>query len=332
MRNRMPWLMAISLPLPLWAPEDGTPPGGGDPTPPPGNAAPPAAPPSDGAPAPKWFEGGDLLTADERAWLGAKGLTLDDPAEAAAKLLRGHRSAEQFIGKGVEKIIERPADGQDYGEWARANAKALGLPDAPEGYDLAPPDSWPKDMPWDAGFEAQFREFAHKSGMPPAMAKAAVGIYAGKMQALAADADAKFAEANTKMMAELERDYGEKMPAVLARAKQGAQAIAEKAGFDAEALASLTNRITKDAGGDAMAIKFMAAIGELLGEDAGVGLGNGNGNGFGPTRADAEAALADFTKADGEWARASAARDQTAIARLRPKFDQLTKQLAAFTK
>lgn len=324
MRNRLFWL--LTLPAPLWAPnDDGAPPAGA--TPPAGAGE---APPAGGAPAAKWFESADLLTEDERKWLGSKGLTLDDPAQAAAKLLRGHRNAEQFIGKGVDKILERPAEGQEFGDWARANAKALGLPDAPDGYDLSPPESWPKDAAWDKDFEAKFRDFAHKNGMPPAMAKAAVGIYAEKIQAMTADVDRQYQEANAKMMADLERDYGDKAPLMIARAKMGAQAVAEKAGFDADALAAITSRIARDAGGDAMAIKFMNAIGEMLGEDSAIGLGAGGGGGLGPTRADAEAALRDFTKSGGEWAVAAAKNDQAAINRLRPKFDALTKQLAAF--
>ncbi len=116
---------------------------------------------------------------------------------------------------------------------------------------------------------------------------------------------------------------------MIARAKQGAQAIAEKAGLDAEALTAVTARLSKDMG-DAQTIRFMAAIGELMGEDSGVGLGQGSGGGLTATRSAAEAALADFMKPDGEWAKAAQSRDSAAINRLRPKFDQLTRAVAAF--
>jgi hypothetical protein len=109
----------------------------------------------------------------------------------------------------------------------------------------------------------------------------------------------------------------------------GAQAIAEKAGLDAEALTAVTARLSKDMG-DAQTIRFMAAIGELMGEDSGVGLGQGSGGGLTATRSAAEAALADFMKPDGEWAKAAQSRDSAAINRLRPKFDQLTRAVAAF--
>lgn len=310
MRKR--WL--FTLPLPLWAPEDGG-------APPPAEGT-PATPPA-GA---KWFEG-DALTDEDRTWLTAKGIPLDDPAAAAVKLAQGHRNAEKYIGKGVDKILERPAEGQDWGDWARANAAALGLPDKAEAYDLSAPEGWPKDLPWDTDLEAKFRDLAFKSGMPPAMAKATVGIFAERMAALAGDVDRQFAEANGKMMADLEREHGAAMPRVLAQAKQGAQALADWAGLDKDALAAFTNRISKDAGGDAMAIKVMAAIGARLGEDTAIGLGGGDGGGA-ATLSDAQAALAAFTAKDGEFAKAVAASDHVTLARLRPKYDALTKAVA----
>lgn len=335
MRNTTRWPLAFALRLPLFAPDDGgappaDPPAAQPPAPAAADPAPAAAPPADppaAAPSAKWFENEKLVTAEDLAFLKAKGLTVEDPVEAAVKAARNHRSAEQFIGKGVDKIIERPAEGQDYGEWARGNAKALGLPETADGYDLAPPESWPKDMPWDSAFEAKFREFAFKSGLPAGAAKAAVGLYAEKIQSLAADADKAYAEANTKMMAELEREYGAAFQSRLAKAKQGAQLVAEKAGLDVEAIQALGGRLAKDIG-DAQVIKFMATLGDMLGEDNLVGAGTGGG--FGQTKADAEAALAEFMKPDGEFAKASQANDPAAIARLKPKFDALTKAVTKF--
>lgn len=322
MRNR--WL--FTLPLPLWAPEDGG-------APPPAEGTPATPPAGDGAPPPagaKWFEG-DALTDEDRTWLTAKGIPLDDPAAAAVKLAQGHRNAEKYIGKGVDKILERPAEGQDWGDWARANAAALGLPDKAEAYDLSAPESWPKDLPWDTDLEAKFRDLAFKSGMPPAMAKATVGIFAERMAALAGDVDRQFAEANGKMMADLEREHGAALPRVLAQAKQGAQALADWAGLDKDALAAFTNRISKDAGGDAMAIKVMAAIGARLGEDTAIGLGAGGGGGA-ASKADAQAALADFMKPGGAYYVAVEKGDTAEIARLKPQFDQLAAAVAAFDK
>lgn len=303
---------------PVWAPEDGGAGAGAD----------DAAVATGEQTAAKWFEG-DILTADERTWLGTKGLNLDDPLQAIPKLVRGHRSAEQYIGKGIDRIIERPGEGQSYAEWARANAAALGLPEAAEGYQIAPPESWPKDAQWDTGFEAEFRKIAFEEGLPSAAANKLVALYAEKVKGLNDAAEQGYAQANTAMMGELARDYGEQVPAVIARAKQGAQAIAQKAGLDGEALTAVTARLSRDMG-DAQTIRFMAAIGELMGEDTSVAMGAGAGAGLIATRAQAEQAFAEFMKPDGEWAKASLARDPGAISRLRPKFDQLTRAVAAF--
>ena len=318
---------------PVWAPEGGgagaAEGGAGDDA---AAAAAAAAAAQAGAgdpPAAKWYDG-EALTADERTWLGNKGLNLDDPMEAIPKLVRGHRNAEQFMGKGIDRIMERPADGQAYAEWARANAAALGLPEKAEGYTLAPPESWPKDAQWDTGFEAEFRKVAFEEGLPPTAANRLVALYAEKVKGLSDAAEAGYAQANAAMMGELAKDYGEQVPAVIARAKLGAQAIAEKAGLDGEALTAVTARLSRDMG-DAQVIRFMAAIGEAMGEDSAVGLGAGAGAGLTGTRAAAEQALADFMKADGEWAKASMSRDVGAIARLKPKFDQLTRAVSAFS-
>ena len=166
-RSRPRYYLPNRVLTPVWAPEDGGAAAGDAGAADAAAAAAAAAQAGAGdPPAAKWFEG-DLLTADERTWLGSKGLNLDDPLQAIPKLVRGHRSAEQFMGKGVERIIERPADGQAYAEWARANAAALGLPEKAEGYEIAPPESWPKDAQWDTAFEAEFRKVAFEEGLPP---------------------------------------------------------------------------------------------------------------------------------------------------------------------
>ncbi len=329
MRNKPIWTRF----MPLWAPNDGGTPPAGDAPPADPPAAPPAGdtpavPPSNDPPAAKWFENNELMSAEEREWLTARGLNLDDPLQAIPKLVRGHRSAEKHIGRGVDKIIERPGDGQAYSEWARANATALGLPEAADGYEIAKPESWPQDATWDSDFEAQFRTVAFEEGLPPAAVNRLVGIYADKIKGLNELADQGYERANAQMMTDLNREFGEQVPAVLARAQQGAQAVAQAAGMDMQAVEAITARLSKDSG-DAQVIKFMAKIGEMMGEDN-LLRANGGQQGLGATRADAEAALSEFMKPDGEWAKASATRDTAAINRLRPKFDQLTKAVAGF--
>ncbi|AQS46544.1 hypothetical protein BMG03_01055 [Thioclava nitratireducens] len=291
---------------------------------------PPAAPPAD-PPAAKWFEDEKMLDAEDREWLKSRGLTLDDPKEAIPKLVRGHRSAEKHIGRGVDKILEKPAEGESYADWAKKNAEALGLPKEIDGYEVAKPENWAKDAPWDTDLEAQAKKIAHEQGVPPAALNQFVALYAGKVAALSSDAEESYKQANAKMMEDLHSEYGAQAQAVMAKAQQVASFAAEKIGLDQESLEAVIGRLSKDMG-DAQTIRFMNVFAEAIGEDSGIGLGKGASSGLTGSRSDAQAALSDFMKADGEWAKASAAGDRATIERLRPKFDQLTKAVASFSK
>lgn len=292
-----------------------------------GEAAGAAAAP--GQAAAPWYQT-DIITSEERDWLTAKGLALDDPQAVLPKLVRGHRSAEQFMGKGVDKLLERPTEGQDWADWAAKNRTALGLPDKEDGYSVEPPDFWPKDAAWDADLEANARKLAFENGVPPAVHQKYVGLFAQKMKALDDAAKSGYTAANDKMMTDLSRDFGAEMPAVLNRARQAASFVAEQAGVSAEGMQAFIQTLTDKAGGDAIAVKVMAKIGELMGEDTAVGLGRGAGAMMTPAEASAE--FARFTAADGEWAKAAASGDSGKIAELRPTFERLAKLAAAARK
>ena len=169
---------------PVFAPADeGTPPGEAPPVTPPASAGdpPPAAAPS--APTAKWFEDA-AYTPEERAWLAAKGLAEDDPLKAVPKLIKGHRAAEQRIGKGLDSIIDKPAKDQTFAQWSAANRAALGLPDKEDGYAVPPPEFWPKDAQWDTTLEANARKMAFENGVSPEVHQAYVSLFAQKMKDL----------------------------------------------------------------------------------------------------------------------------------------------------
>lgn len=280
----------------------------------------------DGAkePVAKWFMD-KSISDEERSWLTAKGLALDDPLAVVPKLMRGHRSAEQHIGKGIERIIERPGEGQPFAEWARANAEALGLPGGEDGYAVEPPDFWPKDMPWNNDLDAKARKIALEKGVHPEAHKAYVELFAENIKNMAELADQEYATANQKMMGDLEREFGAQTPAVITRAKQAAQMAAEKAGLDSAGLEALSGLLSQKVG-DAMTIRFMAAIGGMMGEDAAVGLTKGGALTITP--AEAAQQFAQFTAPDGAWAKAALAGDSGQIAALRPEFDRLARAAA----
>jgi hypothetical protein len=271
-----------------------------------------------------WWQAPDFGT-EEQDWLKARGLTEDDVTKVVPKLVKGHRLAEQRLGRGADRIIDRPAEGQALPEWMRANAAALGLPDKEEGYAVKRPEGWPKDAPWDGEFEAQARKLAFDTGVPPSALQGFVDMYAAKVAGLEQAAVEGMARDQAAMMAELQRDFGNQTEAVITRARQGAEVVAQKAGLTPDQIAEL-GQVLGAKTGNATAIRFMAAIGEMLGEDTGIGMGGG-----GPltmTPADARAQFAAFTAEGGDWAKASASGNASKIAELKPKFEQLAKLAA----
>lgn len=303
---------AATLP-PAAAPGEDTPP------------APPAGdtPPGGEAPAAKWWEG---LSDPHKAYLTPKGLTVDDPLQALPKLIDIAANAEKRIGKGLDSIIDRPAKGQDYGEWARANAEALGLPADAAGYEVKPPSDWPKDLPWDSAAEGAAREIALKHGVPKAAHDAYVTFQADAMKRLAAEADAGSAKAKAEMMAELQRDWGGQVQAKVTLAQQAAQVLAEKAGLTSEGVEALSQTLSAKTG-DAGVIRIFAAVAEMMGDDSGFAMGRGAQT-LGTTPAEARAEIARFESADGEYGKAFKAGDQVALAGLKAKRDQLYKLAA----
>jgi hypothetical protein len=291
--------------LALRAPADGAGAGAAaaDPAPAPAAGDPPAATPApaDPTPAPvappKPWHDSDRFNDDERRWLTAKGLAIDDPVEAAVKLLKGHRSAEQRIGKGLDAIMDRPAKDQKYAEWAKANAAALGLPESVEGYKVERPADWPKDLPWNEDLDAKAQALAFENGVPPEVHKAYIGMVADYMKGTAADLDRQMDAARGEMMAELQRDWGKETDAKLTQAKQAMGHFAGEAGLAPEAVDSLMTTL-KEKVGDAATMKLFAAIGASMGEDKIGGLGGGGQ--FGMTPAEANAAIAAMAAPGGE--------------------------------
>lgn len=262
----------------------------------PGAAEPAPAPAGGAAPAKPWHES-DRFNDDERRWLTAKGLAIEDPVEAAVKLLKGHRSAEQRIGRGLDAIMDRPAKDQKYSEWAKANATALGLPENIDGYKVERPVDWPKDLPWNDELDSKAQALAFENGVPPDVHKAYIGMVADYMKGTAADLDRQLEVARTEMMTELQRDWGKQTDAKLTQAKQAMSHFAGEAGLPPEAVDSLMTTL-KEKVGDAAAMKLFAAIGASMGEDRISGLGGASQ--LSMTPAEATAAMSALSRPGGE--------------------------------
>jgi hypothetical protein len=317
----------LRLPNPLWNTPDA---GGGAaaaaPAAPPDAAAAPAAgaaaPPAAGEQAPRWWE---RQPEPVKAFLTAKGLTVDDPLEAVPRIVDIARNAESRIGRGLDTIMDKPKPGQKLAEWLRENAGALGLPDKPDGYKVPPPDFWPKDAKWDDEMDAQARAIAHAHGVPPEAHKAYVEAFARKIAAMDEAVTRQLQAAQANMMAELERDLGDRAPAEIALARQGAQAIAARIGLSSEAIENIGQVLAAKIG-DAATIRFMAEAARLMGEDRAAALGTGGALTLTPAEARAE--LQKWQSPGGEWYEAVARGDRATIARLQDRYNVLLKLAA----
>lgn len=249
----------------------------------------------------KWWED-KRLNDDQRQYLTAKGWTMEDPLEALPKVIDAHRHAEKRLGKPADTLIEKPAEGQDVSEWLRKNGDTFGIPEAPDKYDIKPPENWPKDATWDADFEAEARKIAHEEGIPGKALQRMTDLYAGKVTAMLSGAESELQSATSAMMADLQKDWGDQMPAKISLAQQASGVLAEKIGMDSDQLQNLTAVLSAKTG-DANTIRLFAKIGEMLGEDAAGGL-NAPGGNLAMTPEAARAKIEEMKKPDSSFQKA----------------------------
>ena len=303
---------------PVWAPNDGgTPP----PTPPAGDP-PPAPPPAGDPPTAKWWENDKAFSAEQREYLTAKGLTLDDPLEVMPRVIEMHRQAEKRLGKPADSFMDRPAKDQKLGDWMKANAELFGIPKDATGYELEVKDL-PDGVQWDKGLEDKFRTFAHENGVPAALAKDMVGLFAGHMAETVKGLETELQTSRQALELELKKDWGDQYGAKVTLAKQAVDALAEKAGFDQKALTNLNMALSEKVG-DPAVMRLFAAIGEMMGEDTLGGLGKGN-NTLATTPAEARAEISKLRSSEGEYTKAIQKGDRAEMDRLQKRIETLTR-------
>lgn len=298
-----------------------------------GDAAATGTPGEGGAEAPaaaagQWFED-QRLTEDHRSYLTAKGLTTAaDPTDAVTKLIGIGQAADRRFGRGIDSVIDKPAQGQDLTEWRKANAEVFGIPAAADGYEITRPEGMPEGIAWNDDLVGRMRSLAFERGMAPGDVQALTEMYAGYVTEIENGVDADMRAAEKQLDGELVKLWGRDVEANKARARQAASALAEAAGIDQAGLESVVGLLSNGAPGQTAALRMFAALGEMMGEDKAIGIKAGVGQ-LGMTKAEAQQALSTFVAPDGEWAKASAAGDTEAIARLRPQYERLTRQIAA---
>lgn len=273
-----------------------------------------------------WWEG-ERFSAEDRAYLTARGLTVEDPLDALPKVVQAHRHAESRLGRPAEQIMDRPKKDQPLAEWMRGQKDIFGLPETAEGYTIERPASLPEDLPWDEGLAKAAQAAAHEQGLTPAQLNAMVGIYANHIAAFDKAAKDGQAAANATMLADLQKDWGDQTPANITRAKQAAQLIGQEAGLDPAAIEAISATLHEKTG-DAGVIKLFAAIGRMMGEDSMVRPGGAALDGVAVTPAQARAELAKLQSPGGEYYEATFQQDRRKLAELAPRVERLSKLAA----
>ena len=318
------------------APEDGTgagaaaDAGAGDA--PPAAAAPapaPAAPAGGDNPAPKWFE---ALPEDKQRVLASKGWNVDDPKDAAFKLLDHYALAEKRLGKPADALIDRPAKDQKFTDWAKENAHVFGLPKDEAGYKVDMPKDFPKDM-WNEGMATAAQKFAFENGVPPEIHQGYVNFLAQQQMAMAANIEQASAQATQELNDVLTKEWGAGKEARMARARQTFQAIAAEAGLTEDGK-TLANGALAQAMGDPAVMKLFDTIGAMMAEDRAVNIGGQPSGAL--SASEAKAQMDAMIAPDGELTKATAdvnkgvAGAQARLKELLAKQTQLAK-LAAGT-
>jgi hypothetical protein len=266
----------------------------------------------------KWWEGSDY-TAEERAWLEARGLADEDATKILPKLVKGHRNAEQRLGRPADHILDRPKDGQKVTDWMRENAELFGLPKSAEEVKIEKPKDLKEGIAWDAELETQAKKTAFELGLSNAQLQGMTELYAKRVEAMDNKAETDAAEANERLMSKLQTDWGAETDAKIARARQAVGVVAQAAGLDPAGIEAVSQVLSAKTG-DAATIRLFAALGDMIAEDKMVG---GGGGPIGMTPADARAKAAQMRQPGGAFFEASQKGDQRKIAELMPELTRL---------
>lgn len=211
----------------------------------------PAAPAAEGAPVAEtaakpapasgkpWFEG--VADPDLKGWLENK--NYESPEAMAA----AHRGLEKLLGS--EKV-PLPKDDADSEGWDRVY-KAIGRPDAPEGYGLEALEGG------DEGFAKQMAGLLFEAGVGQKQAGRMAERWNAYMTEQAKAADDAFKVQSQQDLIDLKTEWGGATPAKLEHYKRGCAQF----GVSAEEMQAIETKI-----GTKRAIGLFAKIGEGLGE------------------------------------------------------------------
>jgi tellurite resistance protein len=196
-----------------------------------------------------------------------------------AALAKEHVNLQTLIGR---KGIIPPTDRDAPHAWDRFY-NSLGRPEAPDGYDLAPPAGMPEGL-YSADMAKAYSEAAHKAGLSAKQAHALHDWFVGLSANAARARDAQQARERDGLETELRIEWGADYGAKLAAARRAARAFSDGDTLD---------KLEQTLGGAAM-VRMFANIGEQMTEDRLIGAGGGD------TIAGPEQAKAEIARIRGE--------------------------------
>lgn len=207
---------------------------------------------------PDWYANvsGDAVdgeSASLRDWLKASNVK---DVNGLAKIARDSVTALRESGR-----IKVPGEGAT-AEEVTAYHKAIGVPDAPDGYQVAAiKDADGNDVQLDNPLLERLAGTAHKAGIPKAAYEALVNDYVQAQLEQVAGIDAEQQAAG----AEWAKGHGDKAPAKLAAVNRAAQAL----GLSSQEVVAIRNAL-----GAAKTLDTFAKLGEGIGEDVLIGDGS----------------------------------------------------------
>jgi hypothetical protein len=143
-------------------------------------------------------------------------------------------------------------------EAVAAYRKAIGVPDAPDGYQLKP-EKLPEGVSWHDERGKAFAEFAHKQGMTQAQASAAVAFLMEQEAAQMGDARLQYDNLMAQRAETLKKAWGDNYNAKLGVTKQVATAL----GYDPN---------DAELFGNPKVVEFLGKVSGMLSEDSVAGL------------------------------------------------------------
>jgi hypothetical protein len=232
-----------------------------------------------------WY--GEITNPELKAWADNK--QFKDPATT----FESYKNLEKMVGAPADQLIRKPKDANDV-EGIKAYRTALGVPDAPEKYEITSPSG-------PAG--ADFVKWAANTFLDAGIPKEAAGTIVAKWNEYATAEIAKMdAQAKTEFangMVQLKDQWGGAYDQRVELAKRALRTFGTEIGIKDIGDAGF-QALEKGAGGGVQLIKLLAAVGARTSEDTFQG---GTPPQFTITKEQADAKIAEL-RADKAWSTA----------------------------